>query len=47
MIRGDSYTYTLNQGDVLEMFSALGDINKAVYASATSRARSSRPTSRS
>ena len=33
MIRGDSYTYTLNQGDVLEMFSALGDINKATYAS--------------
>ena len=33
MVRGDSYTYSLNQGDVLEMFSALGDVHKAVYAS--------------
>jgi hypothetical protein len=33
MIRGDSYTYTLNTGDVLEMFSALGDVLKAQYAS--------------
>ncbi len=33
MVRGDSYTYALNQGDVLEMFSALGDVTKAVYAS--------------
>jgi len=33
MVRGDSYTYTLDQGDVLEMFSALGDVNKAKYAS--------------
>jgi hypothetical protein len=33
MVRGDSYTYSLNQGDVLEMFSALGDVNKAQYAS--------------
>jgi hypothetical protein len=33
MVRGDSYTYALNQGDVLEMFSALGDVHKAVYAS--------------
>ncbi|HEX4512606.1 MAG TPA: IgGFc-binding protein [Polyangiaceae bacterium] len=33
MVRGDSYTYALNQGDVLEMFSALGDVLKPVYAS--------------
>jgi len=33
MVRGDSYTYQLNAGDVLEMFSALGDVTKAVYAS--------------
>ncbi len=33
MVRGDSYTYTLNQGDVLEMFSAIGDVLKATYAS--------------
>ncbi len=33
MVRGDSYTYSLNQGDVLEMFSALGDVHKASYAS--------------
>lgn len=33
MVRGDDYTYTLNQGDVLEMFSALGDVTKATYAS--------------
>ena len=33
MVRGDSYTYTLNQGDVLEMFSAIGDVNKANYTS--------------
>lgn len=33
MVRGDSYTYALNQGDVLEMFSALGDVKKPVYAS--------------
>ena len=32
MVRGDSYTYTLDQGDVLEMFSELGDKNKAQYA---------------
>ncbi len=31
--RGDSYTYVLNQGDVLEMFSELGDVHKAKYAS--------------
>ncbi len=31
MIRGDSYTYTLQQGDVLEMFSDLGDVNNPKY----------------
>jgi hypothetical protein len=29
--RGDKYTYTLSAGDVLEMFSDVGDVNKAVY----------------
>lgn len=29
--RGDHYTYALNKGDVLEMFSDVGDINHAVY----------------
>jgi len=33
MQRGDSYTYALNAGDVLEMFSELGDVHKATYAS--------------
>ncbi len=33
LVRGDSFTYALNQGDVLEMFSALGDVLKPVYAS--------------
>lgn len=31
MIRGDAYTYSLDKGDVLEMFSDIGDINKPVY----------------
>lgn len=31
MIRGDNYSYTLNSGDVLEMFSDIGDIRKPVY----------------
>jgi hypothetical protein len=31
MIRGDSYTYTLSKGDVLEMFSDIGDINIPKY----------------
>ncbi len=31
MLRGDSYTYTLQQGDVLEMFSDLGDVNNPKY----------------
>lgn len=31
MIRGDSYTYTLGAGDVLEMFSDVGDIRKPTY----------------
>ncbi len=31
MVRGDNYTYKLNAGDVLEMFSTLGDIRKPVY----------------
>jgi hypothetical protein len=29
--RGDHYTYALNTGDVLEMFSDVGDINNPVY----------------
>jgi hypothetical protein len=29
--RGDRYTYSLNKGDVLEMFSDVGDVNHAVY----------------
>jgi hypothetical protein len=29
--RGDKYTYTLDTGDVLEMFSDVGDVNKPVY----------------
>ncbi len=33
MIRGDNYTYTLDKGDVLEMFSELGDVHQAKYAS--------------
>ena len=33
MIRGDTYTYSLNTGDVLEMFSALGDVTQPKYAS--------------
>jgi hypothetical protein len=32
MVRGDSYTYALNTGDVLEMFSAIGDVNSPTYA---------------
>jgi IgGFc binding protein len=31
MSRGEHYTYSLNQGDVLEMFSDVGDINDPVY----------------
>jgi hypothetical protein len=31
MVRGDTYTYLLNRGDVLEMFSDIGDIQKPVY----------------
>ncbi len=33
MVRGDSYTYTLDSGDVLEMFSVVGDVRKPVYNS--------------
>jgi len=31
LVRGDNYTYSLNQGDVLEMFSDTGDILDPVY----------------
>lgn len=31
LVRGDNYTYSLNQGDVLEMFSDTGDILNPVY----------------
>jgi hypothetical protein len=31
LIRGENYTYSLNTGDVLEMFSDVGDVNKPVY----------------
>jgi hypothetical protein len=31
MLRGDNYTYTLNAGDVLEMFADTGDIAVPVY----------------
>jgi hypothetical protein len=32
LVRGDKYTYTLDQGDVLEMFSDVGDVLKPVYS---------------
>jgi hypothetical protein len=31
MVRGDSYTYSLDQGDVLEMFSDIGDVQNPKY----------------
>jgi len=31
MVRGDMYTYTLDKGDVLEMFSDIGDVEKPFY----------------
>jgi hypothetical protein len=31
MVRGDSYTYNLGKGDVLEMFSDIGDVEKPFY----------------
>ena len=33
MVRGNSYTYTLDTGDVLELFSVVGDVRKPLYTS--------------